>query len=125
MEVHEADILYYDFLILGPQAPSREIEVYLRPMIDELKELWEQGVQTYDYMIKSMFNLRASVIWTINDFSAYGNLSGWSTKAFLAKYFFIKSNMSRNIYSTKNWSKTYVLPFLLCPISYKTHTFDS
>ncbi|KAI5317860.1 hypothetical protein L3X38_037567 [Prunus dulcis] len=31
-----------------------------------------------------MFNLRATVIWTINDFPAYGNLSGWSTKGFLA-----------------------------------------
>ncbi|CAL9001118.1 unnamed protein product [Prunus brigantina] len=71
-------------LITGPQAPGRDIDVYLLPMIGELKELWEHGVQTYDYMTKSMFNLRAAVIWTINDFPAYGNLSGWSTKGFLA-----------------------------------------
>lgn len=71
-------------LIPGPQAPGRDIDVYLLPMIDELKELWEHGVQTYDYMTKSMFNLRAAVIWTINDFPTYGNLSGWSTKGFLA-----------------------------------------
>ncbi|KAL6533521.1 hypothetical protein OROMI_027633 [Orobanche minor] len=31
-----------------------------------------------------MFNLRAAVLWTINDFPAYGNLSGWGTKGYLA-----------------------------------------
>ncbi|XXG53134.1 hypothetical protein AAC387_Pa03g1281 [Persea americana] len=35
-------------LILGPQAPGKEIDVYLRPLVDELKELWEIGVMTYD-----------------------------------------------------------------------------
>ncbi|KAL5807331.1 hypothetical protein ACOSQ4_030064 [Xanthoceras sorbifolium] len=35
-------------LIPGPHAPSKNIDVYLRPLIDELKELWEYGVKTYD-----------------------------------------------------------------------------
>ncbi|XP_028114517.1 uncharacterized protein LOC114312475 [Camellia sinensis] len=35
-------------LIPGPQAPGRDIDVYMRPLIDELKELWEDGVLTYD-----------------------------------------------------------------------------
>ncbi|CAN6552438.1 unnamed protein product [Malus baccata var. baccata] len=35
-------------LIPGDKAPGREIDVYLRPLIDELKELWENGVPTYD-----------------------------------------------------------------------------
>ena len=30
--------------------------------------------------MKETFQLHASILWTINDFSAYGNLSGWSTK---------------------------------------------
>ena len=29
---------------------------------------------------KNNFNLRAILLWTINDFPAYGMLSGWSTK---------------------------------------------
>ncbi|KAL5807332.1 hypothetical protein ACOSQ4_030065 [Xanthoceras sorbifolium] len=28
--------------------------------------------------------MRAAVMWTINDFPAYGNLSGWSTKGYKA-----------------------------------------
>ena len=27
-------------LIPGPQAPGKDIDVYLRPLIEELKELW-------------------------------------------------------------------------------------
>jgi len=67
-------------LIPGPKAPGNDIDVYLQPLIDELKELWDNGVQTYDASMKEMFQLYVSILWTINDFPAYGNLSGWSTK---------------------------------------------
>ncbi|XP_035544633.1 uncharacterized protein LOC118348016 [Juglans regia] len=71
-------------LIPGPKAPGNEIDVYLRPLIDELVDLWENGVDTYDASTKQMFQLHAAFLWTINDFPAYGNLSGWSTKGKLA-----------------------------------------
>ncbi|XP_042979012.1 uncharacterized protein LOC122309566 [Carya illinoinensis] len=61
-------------------APGNEIDVYLRPLIDELNDLWENGVETYDASRKQSFQLHAALLWTINDFPAYGNLSGWSTK---------------------------------------------
>ncbi|XP_042946147.1 uncharacterized protein LOC122279527 [Carya illinoinensis] len=54
------------------------------PLVDELKELWENGVHTYDAYKKETFTLHAALIWTINGFPAYGNLSGWSTKGKLA-----------------------------------------
>ncbi|KAA0066001.1 uncharacterized protein E5676_scaffold120G00360 [Cucumis melo var. makuwa] len=31
---------FMSLLILGPQSPGREIDVYLQPLIEELKELW-------------------------------------------------------------------------------------
>ncbi|XP_026384531.1 uncharacterized protein LOC113280095 [Papaver somniferum] len=71
-------------LIPGPQAPGRDIDVYLRPLIDELKELWDTGVETYDASSEKSFRMHAAVLWTINDFPAYANLSGWSTKGYLA-----------------------------------------
>ncbi|XP_061358748.1 uncharacterized protein LOC133302941 [Gastrolobium bilobum] len=71
-------------LIPGPRAPGNDIDVYLQPLIDELKELWEKGVETYDASVKETFQLHASILWTINDFPAYANLSGWSTKGKLA-----------------------------------------
>ncbi|KAM3282950.1 hypothetical protein P3S67_026595 [Capsicum chacoense] len=63
-------------LIMGPKCPGNDFEVYLQPMIEELNELWN-GVETYDAHSKSNFLLRVALRWTINDFPAYGNLSGW------------------------------------------------
>ena len=67
-------------LIPGPKAPGNDIDVYLDPLIDELQELWDVGVETYDSYTTCNFKLRAALLWTINDFPAYANLSGWSTK---------------------------------------------
>ncbi|XP_040364563.1 uncharacterized protein LOC121050060 [Rosa chinensis] len=67
-------------LIDGPKGPGNKIDVFLQPLIEELKELWHEGVLTYDASTNQMFNLRAMLLWTINDFPAYANLSSWSTK---------------------------------------------
>ncbi|XP_042956354.1 uncharacterized protein LOC122292181 [Carya illinoinensis] len=67
-------------LIPGPKSPGNDIDVFLRPLLDELKELWEEGIRTYDAYSKQHFMLHAALLWTINDFPAYANLSGWSTK---------------------------------------------
>nr|GEW96589.1 hypothetical protein [Tanacetum cinerariifolium] len=40
---------------------------------------WPKGVKTYDISKENNFIMRAALLWTINDFSAYGMLSGWST----------------------------------------------
>ncbi|XP_042974597.1 uncharacterized protein LOC122306228 [Carya illinoinensis] len=63
---------------------SNDIDVYLQPLVDELVELWENGVRTYDASTKETFTLHAALMWTINDFPTYGNLSGWSTKGKMA-----------------------------------------
>ena len=67
-------------LIPGPTAPGNDIDTYLQPLIDELNDLWDVGVETYDASTKQNFCMRAAILWTINDFPAYANLSGWSTK---------------------------------------------
>ena len=71
-------------LIPRPKAPGNDIDIFLQPLINDLKELWDVGVRTYDASVGEDFQLHASLLWTINDFSAYGNLSGWSTKGKLA-----------------------------------------
>jgi hypothetical protein len=63
-------------LILGPKSPGNSIDVYLQPLIDELKDLWVNGVATWDAKEKKIFTLRAILLRTINDFPAYGMLSG-------------------------------------------------
>ncbi|XP_072073855.1 uncharacterized protein [Arachis hypogaea] len=70
--------------IPGPQSPGKDIDVYLQPLIEDLKLLWEIEVETYDALKNETFQMRAALLWTINDFPAYAMLSGWSTKRKLA-----------------------------------------
>jgi hypothetical protein len=49
---------------------SGNVDVYLRPLIEELQLLWS-GVQTFDVHSKESLNLRATCNWTMHDFLAY------------------------------------------------------
>ncbi|GJT58387.1 zinc finger, PHD-type containing protein [Tanacetum coccineum] len=72
-------------LILGPKSPGKDIDVYLRPLIDDLKDLWAlKGVETIDVATGQKFNMRAMVLWTINVFPARRSLSGWSGQGYMA-----------------------------------------
>jgi len=35
-------------MISGPKNSGKKLDVFLRPLIDELKNLWSVGVETYD-----------------------------------------------------------------------------
>jgi len=35
-------------LIPRPKAPGNDIDVYLQPLVDDLQELWIEGIPTYD-----------------------------------------------------------------------------
>ncbi|GAU46507.1 hypothetical protein TSUD_285890 [Trifolium subterraneum] len=70
-------------VIPGPSSPTVGIDIYLQPLIDDLKRLWE-GVVTYDINRKQNFTMKAALMWTINDFPTYGMLSGWGTHGKLA-----------------------------------------
>ncbi|XP_050218528.1 uncharacterized protein LOC126669179 [Mercurialis annua] len=78
------EYFFLSLLIPGPSSPGKDIDVYMQPLIKELKELWEDGVETYDVSVNQAFFLRAALTWTISDFPAYAMLSGWSTKGKLA-----------------------------------------
>ncbi|XP_021768138.1 uncharacterized protein LOC110732470 [Chenopodium quinoa] len=67
-------------LISGPKQPGNDIDVYLAPLIDDLKLLWEEGVEVFDANRNEIFNLRAMLFCTIQDYPAYGNISGYSVK---------------------------------------------
>jgi len=67
-------------MISGPRQPGNDIVVYLSPLIKDLRLLWDEGVEVFDTYEKVNFNFRALLFCTINDFLAYGNLSGYSVK---------------------------------------------
>ena len=76
--------MFLSVIVPGPNNPKHKIDVFLQPLIAELKHLWEVGVETYDVSQKQNFQMRASLLWTISDFPAYSMLSGWSTAGKLA-----------------------------------------
>ena len=41
-------------------------------------------MRTYDSLTGQFFQLSVVLLWTINDFPPYGDLSGWSTKRYQA-----------------------------------------
>ncbi|KAL8147931.1 hypothetical protein AgCh_005310 [Apium graveolens] len=67
-------------LIPGPKKAGNNIDVYLQPLIEDLKLLWDQGEKMYDAYSQTYFNLRAMIFCTISDFPGYGNLSGYTIK---------------------------------------------
>ncbi|XP_062164999.1 uncharacterized protein LOC133871588 [Alnus glutinosa] len=71
-------------IIPGLTAPGMNIDVYLKPLISKLQESWNVGVQTYDISMKKSFVMWTALMWTISDFPAYADLSGWSTRDELA-----------------------------------------
>ncbi|KAL8128020.1 hypothetical protein AgCh_014813 [Apium graveolens] len=73
-------MLMLTLLIPGPKEAGNNIDVYLQPLIEDLKLLWDQGEKMYDAYSQTYFNLRAMIFCTISDFPGYGNLSGYMIK---------------------------------------------
>ena len=71
-------------LILGLNSPGKDMNVFLRPVVDDLKDLWEQGVQTRNAIDNRVFNMRAALMWIVNDFPARSGLSGWRGQGYKA-----------------------------------------
>ena len=71
--------MFLTVIVFGSNNPKHKIDLYLQPLIHELKLLWEDGIQTYDVSKRENFQLCAALMRTINDFPAYSMMSGWST----------------------------------------------
>nr|AAX94965.1 transposon protein, putative, CACTA, En/Spm sub-class [Oryza sativa Japonica Group]ABA92676.1 transposon protein, putative, CACTA, En/Spm sub-class [Oryza sativa Japonica Group] len=72
-------------IIQGPKQPGNDIDVYLRPLVKDLKLLWKkEGIPVWDEDKQEEFNLRVLLFVTINDWPALSNLSGQSNKAYKA-----------------------------------------
>jgi hypothetical protein len=71
------EFMFLCLIILGLDHPVPKLNVMLKPLIDELKELWN-GVEAYDSHKKQKFTLRAAYLWSIHDFMAYDIFVRWS-----------------------------------------------
>ena len=75
---------FLTLMVLGPYSPGKYMDVYMRPLIDELHELWENRLPTFDRHGQISFMMKAAFIWTISDYPAYEMLSGQQTKGYKA-----------------------------------------
>jgi hypothetical protein len=71
------EFMFLCLIIPGPDHPGPKLNVMLKPLIDELKELWN-GVETYDSQKKQKFTPQAAYLWSVHDFMPYGIFAGWS-----------------------------------------------
>ncbi|XP_073035266.1 uncharacterized protein [Primulina eburnea] len=67
-----------------PAKPGNDIDVYLDVLVEDLQRLWDVVDGVYDAYRRQFFPLKAVLLWTINDFLAYGNLSGCTTHGYYA-----------------------------------------
>nr|CAD39322.2 OSJNBb0080H08.14 [Oryza sativa Japonica Group] len=63
-------------LIQGPNQPGIDIDVFLEPLMEDMEELWKEGLRLWDEFKREHFNLRAIIFVTINDLPANFSLSG-------------------------------------------------
>jgi hypothetical protein len=67
--------IFLALVILGPKQSNKQMNIFLCPLMEELKELW-QGVDAYDSHLKCLFNLCDVYLWSIHDYLASGKFAG-------------------------------------------------
>ena len=67
-------------MISGPRQLGNDIDVFLSPLIGDLRKLWDEEVSVFDGFRNETFHLHAMLFCTINEFPAYENLSGYNVK---------------------------------------------
>ena len=74
--VNKEEFMFLALVIPGPEHPGPKLNMFVRPLIEELKQLW-RGVKAYDSHTEKEFTMRAAYLWSVHDLLAYGDWSGW------------------------------------------------
>ncbi|KAL2231197.1 UNVERIFIED_CONTAM: hypothetical protein Sindi_1714100 [Sesamum indicum] len=68
----------YIFLTMVIPSPSNPKRRSLEPLIEELLQLWDVGVRTYNNATDNAFIMQEALMWTMNYLPAHGMASGYS-----------------------------------------------
>ena len=49
-------------MIVGSRQPGNNIDVYLTPLIEDLRKLWVEGVDVFDGNVQQTFRLHAMIL---------------------------------------------------------------
>jgi len=104
--VHEKKIHHVVYDDICPRQSRNDIDVYINPLIEDLKLLWVYGVEVLDVVASETFMMHSMLFCTINDFSAYCNLSEYSVKGHKACLICEENTTSHQL---KNGRKTIYL----------------
>ena len=63
-------------IISGPRQPDNDIDVFLEPLMEDMKILWEDGVKMMDASLMKEFTLKAIIFVTITNYPGLFSLSG-------------------------------------------------
>ena len=80
--VYEAKIHFDAIANHKAKVPDNNIDVYLKPLIEELLMMCNDGVEVWDEDKRETFTLRAMLFVTIQDLPTLGSLSGQAVKGF-------------------------------------------
>jgi hypothetical protein len=113
-------------LIQGQRQPGNDIDVYLRPLVDELLQLWaNHSVRVWDEHKLEEFDLWALLFVTINDWPALSNISGQTNKGYKAWTHYLQetesiylANYKKNVYLShrrfwKEYAREEIIKLLL------------
>ena len=70
--------MFMTLLVPGPNDPGKNLNVYLRPLIDELIDLWQVSVHTFDATYFSTKNVDY-FFFTFNYKKLFKYMAGWCT----------------------------------------------
>ena len=57
-------------LIPGPSTPGKDMDLFLRPLVVELEELWKDGVLVHEAVDGKGRKVCTALLWMVNDFPA-------------------------------------------------------
>ena len=73
---HKRKFLFLTILIQGPKQPGIDIDVFLEPLMEDMQNLWDHGVEMWNEYRQETFTLYAIIFVTINDYPALFSVSG-------------------------------------------------
>jgi hypothetical protein len=73
---HKRKYLLLTTLISSPKKPGIDIDVFLEPLMEDMRKLWEEGVNVYDAYRQQSFTLHAINLCTVSDNPAHLDLNG-------------------------------------------------
>nr|ABB47202.2 transposon protein, putative, CACTA, En/Spm sub-class [Oryza sativa Japonica Group] len=62
-------------LIQGPRQPGIDIDVFLEPLLEDMADLWHEGLKVWDEYLRQHFTVKAIIFVTIYDYPAMFSVS--------------------------------------------------